>query len=99
MIEEAEAAPAGTEEAPAAPLIGRAAELARRREARAEVLAGAGARRLLAGQAGIGKSRLVAEFRRGLGGGACHWLAMSGAEQAQNSARHPLLALLAEAGW
>ncbi len=94
VLEEAEAAPAETEEAPAAPLIGRGAELARLREAWTGVLAGAGARRLLAGEAGIGKSRLVAEFRRGLGGGACHWLAMSGAEQAQNSALHPLLALL-----
>ena len=94
VLEEAEAAPAETEEAPAAPLIGRGAELARLREAWAGVLAGGGARRLLTGEAGIGKSRLVAEFRRGLGGGACHWLAMAGAEQAQNSALHPLLALL-----
>jgi class 3 adenylate cyclase/tetratricopeptide (TPR) repeat protein len=58
------------------PLVGRGRELATLRELFAKVAAGHGQVALVAGEAGIGKSRLVVEFRRALAraGEAVTWL-------------------------
>ncbi|MFK4084688.1 helix-turn-helix transcriptional regulator [Kribbella sp. NPDC020789] len=55
--------------------VGRQAELAELRAAAGRVEAGGSARILIAGEAGIGKSRLVAEFTAGLGP---QWLPVTG---------------------
>jgi len=51
-------------------MIGREAELGRLREVCARALAGSPAAVMVAGEAGIGKTRLLAEFAAGLGDGA-----------------------------
>jgi class 3 adenylate cyclase/tetratricopeptide (TPR) repeat protein len=53
----------------ASPLVGRDAEMAQLREIMAESLAGAGRIVHVTGEAGVGKSRLVTEFRAQLAGG------------------------------
>ena len=52
-----------------APVVGREAELERTREAVVEVLAGTGGVLFLSGEAGIGKSRLLAELQASAGEG------------------------------
>src|SRR5207253_8808967 len=51
-----------------AELVGRAEELAKLQAALSEVLRGQGQTVSLIGEAGVGKSRLVAELRQGVGG-------------------------------
>ena len=77
-----------------AAFVGRAPELARLVHAWRRTAGGAGEKLLVRGEPGIGKSRLVEEFRRTLDGEPVYWLALSGAAGAQSSALHPVLALL-----
>src|SRR2546421_8623916 len=57
------------------PLIGRRAELALLRQALAGSVLGQGRALTVAGEAGVGKSRLIAEFLTGLGRGVDRWMA------------------------
>ena len=57
------------------PLIGRSAELALLRQALAGSVLGQGRALTVAGEAGVGKSRLIAEFLMGLGRGVDRWMA------------------------
>jgi serine/threonine protein kinase/tetratricopeptide (TPR) repeat protein len=57
------------------PLVGRAKELAVLRERFAEAKGGHGQIVLIAGEAGVGKSRLLREFRQDLGASEVAWLA------------------------
>jgi class 3 adenylate cyclase/tetratricopeptide (TPR) repeat protein len=78
------------------PLFGRDQELERLRGWWAEAVKGGAPRAALLGEAGIGKSRLVREFIRGLDGQPHFCLIARGAPAAQNSAFEPLLQLLRE---
>jgi predicted ATPase/class 3 adenylate cyclase len=80
------------------PLVGRARELATLRERFMAVKAGRGQVVGIAGEAGIGKSRLVLEFRRALaqGGDAVTWLEGHCISFGQTSPFLPLIELLRE---
>jgi hypothetical protein len=67
-------------------LIGRDAELSALRAAWTSVSAGSGARLTVLGEAGIGKSRLVQEFRMSISTAPHQCLVASGSSQAQSSA-------------
>ena len=56
-------------------LVGRSAELALLRQAFAGALLGEGRALTVRGEAGVGKSRLIAEFLTGLGTGVDRWMA------------------------
>ena len=94
VIEEIDGSAPSGEGAASAAFIGRATELARLVHAWRRAAGGAGETLLVRGEPGMGKSRLVEEFRRTLDGEPVHWLALSGAAGAQSSALHPVLALL-----
>jgi class 3 adenylate cyclase/tetratricopeptide (TPR) repeat protein len=78
------------------PLVGRERELATLRERFREVKAGRGQVVGIAGEAGIGKSRLVLEFRRALAGEAVTWLEGHCISFGQASPFLPLIELLRE---
>src|SRR5438093_9790937 len=74
------------------PLVGRAAELAHLRRALAGAVLGRGRALTIAGEAGVGKSRLIAEFTTGLGAGVERWTARGRSYDRQTS--YALLASL-----
>jgi predicted ATPase len=77
---------------PEAPLAGRGAELAQLTAAWAAAVAGQGRCVVVSGDAGIGKSRLVAELRRGATGASGRLLQCQ--PQGENQPLHPLTDLL-----
>ena len=70
------------------PLVGRDAELSALLQSWAQVVAGTGRAVLIAGDPGIGKSRLVEALADGIGGERHVWLRMQGAPYHVNSAFH-----------
>src|SRR5262249_3311567 len=76
------------------PFVGRARELALLRERFAEASDGRGQMVLLAGEAGVGKSRLLLEFRRGLDGVSATWLTGRSISFGQQIAYMPVIDLL-----
>ncbi|MEU4195392.1 AAA family ATPase [Kribbella sp. NPDC026611] len=73
------------------PYVGREAELAVLRSAAGQVEAGDSARLLVVGEAGIGKTRLIAEFTAGLG---AEWLTVTGACPELGAEHFPYVAFL-----
>jgi adenylate cyclase len=67
------------------PLIGRSAELALLRQALAGAVLGQGQALTVRGEAGVGKSRLIAEFTTGLGTGVDRWMARGRSYDRQTS--------------
>ena len=67
------------------PLVGRAAELAHLRRALAGAVLGRGRALTIAGEAGVGKSRLIAEFTTSLGAGVERWTARGRSYDQQTS--------------
>ena len=67
------------------PLVGRSAEPALLRRALAGAVLGRGRALTIAGEAGVGKSRLIAEFTRGLGAGVERWSARGRSYDRQTS--------------
>lgn len=77
-----------------APLVGRERELGLLLEHWEHVREGSGRVVLLSGEAGIGKSRLVWELKRRIGGEAGPWLEGHAAPEHRNSALHPVQQIL-----
>ncbi|MEJ2217603.1 MAG: adenylate/guanylate cyclase domain-containing protein [Gemmatimonadota bacterium] len=73
----------------ASPLVGRSGEMDRLREAMTDLRAGSGAVVTLVGEAGIGKSRLVAELRKGADGSDVGWYEGKAISYGQTLAYHP----------
>src|SRR2546429_602483 len=67
------------------PLVGRSAELALLRQALAGAVLGQGRALTVAGEAGVGKSRLIAEFLASLGSGVDRWMARGRSYDQQTS--------------
>jgi class 3 adenylate cyclase/tetratricopeptide (TPR) repeat protein len=67
------------------PLIGRSAELALLRQALAGAVLGQGQALTVRGEAGVGKSRLIAEFTTSLGTGVDRWMARGRSYDRQTS--------------
>src|SRR5207237_769286 len=67
------------------PLVGRSAELALLRQALAAAVLGQGRAVTVAGEAGVGKSRLIAEFLTSLGAGVDRWVARGRSYDRQTS--------------
>src|SRR3989475_6558957 len=67
------------------PLVGRSAELALLRQALAGAVLGQGRALTVAGEAGVGKSRLIAEFLTSLGTGIDRWMARGRSYDRQTS--------------
>src|SRR5205823_5452813 len=67
------------------PLVGRSAELALLRQALAGAVIGQGRALTVAGEAGVGKSRLIAEFLASLGSGVDRWMARGRSYDQQTS--------------
>jgi len=67
------------------PLVGRNAELALLRQALAGAVLGQGRALTVAGEAGVGKSRLIAEFLTSLGTGVDRWMARGRSYDRQTS--------------
>ena len=76
------------------PLVGREQELGLLLERWALAREGAGQVVLLAGEAGLGKSRLVWELRQKVTAGAAEWLEAHGSPYHRDSAFHPIRELL-----
>lgn len=76
------------------PLVGREVEVERLLERWARAKAGQGQVVLLAGEAGIGKSRLVWTLAERLADEPLAWLECRGSPYTQNSALHPVIELL-----
>jgi hypothetical protein len=76
------------------PLVGRARELRTLHDCFAQVRTGHGQIVFLVGEAGIGKSRLLLEFRHQLGEAEATWLEGHALSFGQAMAFHPLLDLL-----
>ncbi len=79
------------------PLVGREAELSFLRERWERAQGGAGQAVQVVGEAGLGKSRLVARLRQSLGGLPHSWLECRCSPFATSSALHPVLELVREA--
>jgi class 3 adenylate cyclase/tetratricopeptide (TPR) repeat protein len=94
VVEEIDGAVAGARRSFHSPFTGRSLEFARLSAEWKRTQDGAGTAFLIRGEPGIGKSRLLEEFRRLLASENVPWLAMAGGEGAQGSAFHPLLALV-----
>lgn len=82
------------EDEPLTPFVGREHELSLLLDQWDQVRQGCGQVALVAGEAGIGKSRLVRVLRERLQGQAHLWLEGRGSPYYENSAFHPVLALL-----
>ncbi|MEM6355612.1 MAG: adenylate/guanylate cyclase domain-containing protein [Pseudomonadota bacterium] len=89
----AEAEAVGRQNAQGVPLIGRGAELKHLRSGWAAALTGESGVLCIRGEAGMGKSRLLAEFLSGLGDGA-EVLRLFGAPDAGQSPLRPVVELL-----
>jgi class 3 adenylate cyclase/tetratricopeptide (TPR) repeat protein len=76
------------------PLVGRARELRMLHDCFAQARTGRGQVVFLVGEAGIGKSRLLLEFRHQLGEGEATWLEGHALSFGQAMAFHPLIDLL-----
>jgi class 3 adenylate cyclase/tetratricopeptide (TPR) repeat protein len=73
------------------PFIGREDELERLRERWKETRAGKGQLVLIAGEPGIGKSRLIQEFHAQLGATPHTWVEWSSSQLLQNTPLHPIV--------
>ena len=78
------------------PLVGRAPEVELLVERWARVKAGMGQVVVLAGEAGIGKSRLVQVLKEHVASAGYPWLECQGSPYYQHTALYPLTALLAQ---
>lgn len=75
----------------ATPLIGREEEWGTLVERWENARAGSGQVVFVSGEAGIGKSRMVARLREHLAGTPHHWMNLRGSPYAQQSSLHPLI--------
>jgi len=76
---------------PATRFVGRAEELERLSGLWALAVAGRGQTALISGEAGIGKSRLMLEFRKSLDGQPCRYLSFQCSSQHLDSPYHPII--------
>jgi predicted ATPase/class 3 adenylate cyclase len=79
------------------PLVGREAEIALLLERWDEVKSGSGRVVLLSSEAGIGKSRLIRDFRERVGDEPYRFLGFNGSPHYQDTALHPVIAELERA--